>query len=97
MRVQKNGKVRRSPDEWQKIFERFRSSDLSEAAFCRRENISKSSFAKWKRRIVNSTPDPDRFIELTSATSPKSAGRTPAQYSELEIRLPDGIVLHWRS
>ena len=94
MRVQKNGKVRRSPDEWQRIFERFRSSDLSESAFCRREKISKSSFSKWKLRMATGEQEAAGFVELAA---PTPARRLPLTSGELEIRLPGGVVLRWKS
>ena len=94
MRVQKNGKVRRSPEEWQRIFERVRSSGLSESAFCRREKISKSSFSKWKRRMSSGELEADGFVELAP---PKPAIRVPTRSGELELRLPGGVVLLWRS
>jgi hypothetical protein len=93
MRVQKNGKVRRSRDEWQRIFEHFESSDLSESGFCRREKISKSSFSKWKRRLATTETKAIDFVELAS---PRPAEVT-ARSGELEIRLPDGVVLRWKS
>ena len=33
--------------EWQERLQRFESSGLSIAAFCRQENIGRSQFAKW--------------------------------------------------
>jgi hypothetical protein len=93
MRVQKNGKVRRSPNEWQKIFEQFQSSDLSESAFCRREKIPKSSFAKWKRRMSTMEPEASGFVELAT---PLLEPRLALTSGELEIMFPGGVSLRWK-
>ena len=41
-------RVRRSADDWRAILAKQRSSGLSQAAFCRREAIALSTFARWK-------------------------------------------------
>lgn len=94
MRVQSNGKVRRSEEEWQRILERYRSSGLSMSAFCRREKISKGSFSRWRRRIEAERSVVPTFVELTTPSAPE----IPASLSgELELRLPGDIVLRWRA
>jgi hypothetical protein len=92
MRVQANGKVRRSPEEWERIFERFRASGLSEAAFCRRAKLSTSSFAKWKRRLASEAETP-RFVECTPAARPE---RSSLAAGEMELCLPKEITLRWK-
>lgn len=56
MQVLADGRVRRSTVEWKEIVERHRKSDLSIEAFCAKEEISRSAFATWKRRL-NGAPD----------------------------------------
>lgn len=51
-------RVRRSADDWREILAQQRSSGLSQAAFCRREAIALSTFARWKQRL-GSPPDAD--------------------------------------
>ena len=51
MRKQADGKVRRSREEWERIFDRFYSSTMTGTAYCRREKIAKSSFEKWRKKI----------------------------------------------
>ncbi|RLA16560.1 MAG: hypothetical protein DRQ56_10400 [Gammaproteobacteria bacterium] len=51
MRRQADGKARRSREEWVQIFDRFRSSRQSGAAFCRKHKLPRSSFEKWRKKV----------------------------------------------
>jgi len=101
MRVQSNGKVRRSEDEWERILIRFEKSGLSAAAFCRREKISKNTFSKWHGRMQTRRPARSvaPFVELkplaTEAPSVIQAGALAS--GEFELSLPGGVVLRWRA
>jgi hypothetical protein len=97
MRVQANGRVRRSRSEWREIFDRFETSGLSRAAFCRREDLSKSSFTKWKTRLADD-PAPAAesvpFVDLSSAVSELAAPSLGA--GEIEVLLPGGVRIRWK-
>lgn len=102
MRVQSNGKVRRTSSEWDSIFAEFEASGLSAAAFCRRKKLAKSTFTKRRlgrgrrravrrstaARFVELTPEPARPLSLASAT------RDPGSF---EIVLPGGVILRWKA
>jgi len=97
MQVQTNGRVRRSRSEWREIFDRFETSGLSQTAFCRREDLSKSSFTKWMARLAadlapaaESVP----FVEISSAVSEPAAPSLGA--GELEVLLPGGVRIRWK-
>ena len=51
MRKQVDGKIRRSPEEWERIFERFHESKMTAADLRRREKIARGSFEKWKKKV----------------------------------------------
>jgi hypothetical protein len=79
-----------------------RESGLSEAAFCRRKKISKSSFSKAKqrhpRRRANRKPKAPAFVELSGpATGGHEAPATSFTAGEFELSLPGGIVLRWKA
>ena len=93
MRVQANGKVRRSEAEWRKIFDRFESSDLSEAAFCRREGIAKGSFSRWKRSFRASEGEKAAFVEFPP---PVATSVVSLEAGEMELVLPGGVRLRWK-
>ena len=102
MRRQANGRLRRSREEWEGIFERFDSSEMTVAAFCHREKIAKTTFEKWKKRMgrrsktVVAGPS---FVEWPAPRHPASASTTmPSSLSagELELSLPGGVVLRWK-
>jgi hypothetical protein len=100
MRVQANGKVRRTSSEWDAIFEAYATSGLSESAFCRRKKISKSTFSKWKhRRAQRRKPATRRssrpgFVEWTPSAKAKPTPEVAA--GAFELSLPGGIVLRWK-
>lgn len=93
MRVQANGKMRRSRAEWRKIFDRFETSDLSEAAFCRHEGIAKGSFSRWKRCFGEPEGEKSAFVEFAPPVRPSSAF---LEAGEMELVLPGGVRLRWK-
>ena len=94
MGVRSKRRVRRSREEWEGILARHRASGLSELAFCRREKISRSSLAKWRRRIADASPNDGAFIELTT---PPRSGAFSENTREFEITLPGDVVLRWKA
>jgi hypothetical protein len=93
MRVQANGKVRRSRAEWRGICERFKASGLSDAAFCRREGIAKGSFSRWKNLLHASEGEKAAFVEISPPVQPSF---TSLEAGEMELVLPGGVCLRWK-
>jgi hypothetical protein len=93
MKISSNGKIRRSEEEWQEIFSRFRESGMTEAAFCRQEKIAKSSFSKRKAasRVQRRKP---AFVELTP---PSRAVAASVAECEMILTLPGGTTLRWKA
>jgi len=100
MRVQRNGKVKRSASEWRTILARFEKSGLSQAAFCRREKLAKGSFSNWKKRLEDlgdEATETAPFVELSRTSAMAVPEETQSlQAGELELRLPGGVQLRWR-
>ncbi len=87
---------RRSQAEWQRILERFEASGLTQAAFCREQGLSLSTFGYWKRRLGEqrrpSEPDASTgagVIDLSALTD------RPPGFS-VEIQLGDGVSVTLR-
>ena len=103
MRKQADGKVRRSPEEWARIFERFHESKMTAADFCRREKLAKGSFEKWKKKVGRRSKvraASPAFVEWPSPTqSVSNSSMTPPALcsGELELTLPGGVVIRWKS
>jgi hypothetical protein len=102
MRRLADGRIRRSAEEWERIFDRFDSSDLTATAFCRREKIAKGSFEKWKKKVSRrskaATAGPT-FVEWPSPAEPASDRSIIAprlSSGELELSLPGGVVIRWK-
>jgi transposase len=71
---------------WQQRLERFASSGLSVAAFCRAEHLSVQSFYYWKRRLAAPSPSPTPGARLLPVHLLPAA---PA----VEVALANGAVL----
>jgi hypothetical protein len=101
MRKQADGKVRRSREEWERIFDRFYSGGMTGAAFCRREKLAKSSFEKWRKKIGRRPKSlAPTFVEWPAPADPTlvSSAIAPALSSgELELSLPCGVVIRWKA
>lgn len=95
MRVLADGRVKRSPAEWRRVFEKCEASGLSGLAFCQRERIPRSTFTRWQQRlrVASSPADAAAFVELPLVTT---AGDAPLSAAALELSLPGGVVLRWR-
>jgi len=100
MQVLADGRVRRTSGEWKKIIARHRESSLPIAAFCEKEEISRSAFASWKRKLSGGQKKSPSFVEFTlpstkPAVKPTAASISPAGTS-FELVLPGGVMLRWR-
>ena len=100
MQVLADGRVRRTSGEWEKIMARHRASRLPIAVFCEREEISRSAFASWKRRLSGGRKKSPSFVELARpatnpSVKPAAASVSPAGTS-FELVLPSGVTLRWR-
>ncbi len=101
MQVLSDGRIRRSAPEWKEILERFGKSDLPIAAFCEKEEISRSAFASWKKklggRIERSQTKAPAFVELLGVATKKSVPRAKASAgTSFELTLPGGATLRWQ-
>jgi len=96
MNTSQSRSPRRSQAEWQHILERFEASGMTQAAFCREQGLSVSTFGYWKRRLGEHRqaggPDGDAsagVIDLGALTE------RPAGWS-VEIQLGDGVSVTLR-
>ena len=90
----KRAVVRRSPDEWRAILERFERSGQSHREFCLAEDVAPSTFSWWRRKLRRSGPngatvDGAVFVEL-------AAERAESPAWDAELDLGGGMVLRLR-
>ena len=64
---------RRSAEEWREIFERRAASGLPIAAFCQREGIAHSIYARWRTLLVNATRDAGVALSRTGTAGHRGA------------------------
>lgn len=98
MRVLSDGRIRRTESEWKEIIDRFGKSGLPIAEFCQKEEISRSAFASWKKKLGTVRKKAPSFIEITGTAKRKSSAPT-VELSEtsFELALPGGATLRWKS
>jgi len=82
---------RRTADQWQALIEQHAHSSLSAAEFCRRKDLSVSSFHRW-RRILRHKLQPSGFLEI----EPPSCAEDSGSAWLLEVDLPGGVHLRLR-
>jgi transposase-like protein len=82
---------RRTADQWQALIGQHAVSGLSLADFCRKKNISPSSFHRWRRKLHPET-DHSGFLEL----EPHPSAEEPTGTWLLEVDLPGGGSLRIR-
>lgn len=83
--------VRRSEQEWREIVQRFEASGQSQRQFCKSEDITLASFARWRRRLqATGTPAAidSGFVELATPSVAPSWS--------IELELPGGSILRVR-
>ena len=83
-------RTRRTRSQWTKILERFASSELGPREFCRREDVSLSSFQRWRRQL-GSVAAAD-FVELVPTATPN----VPLSSWSLDVSLPNGVGLRFQ-
>ena len=101
MQVLSDGRIRRTTPEWKEILDRFGTSGLPIAAFCEKEEISRSAFASWKKKLRDrretAQPKSPAFVELSGVVAKKSAPPTmDSTETSFELALPGGVTLRWK-
>lgn len=88
--------IRRSEGQWQVLLDRQARSGLTVGAFCDREGVSKSSFARWRAMLGAARESPPAFLELprVAAAGPMiHHGAGAGSGLHIELDLGAGIVL----
>ena len=78
----------KTQDEWETIVSEWKNSGISQAKFCKNNNIPHSTFSFWKKRFLGvktQTIKSKAFIPITQEITP--------QENALSIALPNGISI----
>ena len=82
--------------DWQHRLERFQTSESSLDVFCLQEGVSRSTFYRWKRRLVDGIPE----LPAANSTDQPRSESTDSLFlpislkkSRIEIELPNGGVV----
>ena len=80
---------RYTPAERLSLVRRYQKSGLSQAAFCRKNNIVATTFTNWVGRCANKKEAAEKFAEI-EISAPALTG------ASAEIVYPDGKMLRLR-
>ena len=89
-----------SAEEWREIFERRAASGLSITAFCQREGIANSSYARWWTQLSNERCNAGALVSgdgtgfIDAGLLAHCAKADTAERINLRLELGHGIVLH---
>jgi len=97
MQVLSDGRIRRTEPEWKEIIDRFGKSGLLIAEFCEKEEISRSAFASWKKKLGAVRKKAPSFVEITNAAKRRpSIQPLASSQTSFELALPGGVTLRWQ-
>jgi transposase-like protein len=86
--------MRRGPEQWRRLIERYERGTLTQARFCEREGIAPSTFQYWRRRLREEAGDcvapsgAERLVEVRVREEPREPAGTG-----LRIVLPSGLSI----
>ena len=79
---------------WRRHVEAWRESGLSQADFCRQQNLNRKTFSLWTRRVQDDlSMSKDSPLELISVQVTPSAPAVTAEASPILLRLAHGAQL----
>jgi transposase-like protein len=76
------GRASYTEEERRELIEEFKSSDLTQAAFCREWNLNSKTMARWLR--IEREDNEVSFCEV-------ELGNTSASENNVRVHLPNGI------
>ena len=79
-----------SSKTWLRYVSEWKTSNLSQAEFCRQKNLHPGSFSYWKRQVDKEENPPSNNPPVFS---PISLVSTETSHKTIELNLPYGIVL----
>ena len=78
--------TRRSADQWQALVNEQRESSLSAPEFCKQQNLGYASFCQWRKRLQETTSEPDQQTpSFVVVDSPHITPVAPQWIVELEV------------
>ena len=79
---------------WRRHVEAWRESGLSQADYCRQQNLNRKTFSLWTRRVQDDLSlSKDSPLELISVQVLPSVPVVTAEVSPIRLRFPHGAQL----
>jgi len=82
---QSTRRPRRNSDQWRNIVTRFENSGMKVKDFCRKENLARATFSKWRSQFSKEPLLPG-FIEL----QPTNPAPPESESWSVQLDLPGG-------
>ena len=75
---------KRSDEQWRTLYEQFRVSGLSQAAFCKQHHLCSKRFGQLRRRMESERPS--SFVAVKVPVTPRA--NVEVSYGSLKLSLP---------
>jgi hypothetical protein len=85
----------RKSSEWKVLISEYESSGMVPSSFCKKHDVSRSVFDKWKFKFSNSKPT--KFIPISRANRLESLPSVSQCSSALKISISDKFIMEFPS
>ncbi len=89
----------RSKAEWRNLIEKQARSGLNGVAFCERHGLSRKTFYRYRKVLVEKAPDsvPGQFIKVEPKSAPMMSVQAAVvlHYRDSRLSLPAGTEPAW--
>lgn len=80
-------RIRRTPEQWRQILDKFRASGLDRKTFCEQQGLRRESLRRAEHRLSQTEPAGMSFVEVSASPA------EPTRGWDIELELGDGLVL----
>ena len=87
--------VEQRREHWRRIVGRWQASGLSQAAFCRRQDIPVWKLAWWRKRLGTQAQESASLFVPVGIAPAAAFAAEPTSAVELELTLPGGRILRF--
>ena len=79
---------------WTELVAEYERDTLTQRAFCERHGLVLSSFARWRRRLLEERAEsPAPFVRVSLAADRPRSPAPELSSSVLRVRLPSGVCI----
>lgn len=85
---------RKKLTDWQQLIEQQQTSGLSIVAFCKQQQLTTSSFYKYRARLQDKTPKP-KLVKVAIGNTNQMLGTITLNHHNTQLTLPSCCEPQW--